>query len=133
MIGDQCMYGLAIPNADRSGMVTAKKPTRFMSNGWYILKELDTKCDKSHTHQALMGGRASKAHEYTYMLCRAMCRGFRKQKGYDRSGKVSTDPLGHAQLSSLVKQLRQWQDDKIPEAVPSPVFAHSSVGICSGS
>ena len=42
VIGDQCMYGLVTPNADRSAMVPAKKPTRFMSNGWYILKELDT-------------------------------------------------------------------------------------------
>ena len=45
---------------------------------------------------------------------------------------MSTDPLGHAQFSSLVKQLRQWQDNKIPEAAPSPVFAHSSVGALLG-
>ena len=79
-------------------------------------------------NQALMGGRAGKAQEYTYTLCRAMCRCLRRQKKYDRSGKVSTDPLGRAQLSSLVRQLRQWQDDRIPEVAPSPVFALSSVG-----
>ena len=57
------------PNTDRIEMVPAKKHTCFMSNGWYILKDLDTKCDTSHFHQPLMGGRASKAQEYTYTLC----------------------------------------------------------------
>ena len=94
VIGDQCMYGLVTPNADRSAMVPAKKPTRFVSNGWYILKELDTKCDKSHTHQALMGGRASKAQEYTYTLCRAMCRGLRGRRsmtGVERCPPIHWD------------------------------------------
>ena len=43
---------------------------------------------------------------------------------------MSTDPLGPAQLNSLVRLIRQWQDVKIPELTPHPplVCAHSSVG-----
>ena len=55
-VTDQCMYGLVTPNADRTEFVPAKKPTRFMSNSWYVLGELSTRCDKSHVHQPLMGG-----------------------------------------------------------------------------
>ena len=33
VIGDQCMYGLTTPNADRTAMAPAKKPAKFMSNG----------------------------------------------------------------------------------------------------
>ena len=65
-VADQCMYGLVTPNADRTELVPAKKPTRFMSNSWYVLGKLSTRWDKSHAHQPLMGGRASKAQEYTY-------------------------------------------------------------------
>ena len=46
--------------------------------------------------------------------------------------KVATDPFGRAPLSSLVRRLRQWQDAKKPEATPSPVFAHASVGALLG-
>ena len=40
VIGDMCMYGLVTPNGDRTGFLPAKKPTQFMSNSWYVLKEL---------------------------------------------------------------------------------------------
>ena len=59
-----------------------------MGNGHSIMNELITRCDKTHAHQPLMGGRASRAQEYSYKFCRAMCRGLAKQKQYDRSGKL---------------------------------------------
>ena len=96
------MYGLVTPNADHTAMVPAKKPTQFMSNGWCILSELSRRCDKSHAHQPLMGGRASKAQEYTVQLCRAICRGLVKQKEYDRKGKVCIGAIGAKQLKSLI-------------------------------
>ena len=70
-VADQCMYWLVTPNADRFGLVPTKKPRRFMSNSWHVPGELSTRCDKSHVHQPLWGGRASKAQEYTYDLCSA--------------------------------------------------------------
>ena len=45
---------------------------------------------------------------------------------------VSAAPLGLAQLRSFVRQIRQWQDGRIPEVTPSPSFAHSSVGAALG-
>ena len=65
VVGDMCMYGLTNLSEDRKSMVPANKPTQFMGNGHYILNELSTRCDKAHPHQPLMGGRASKAQEYS--------------------------------------------------------------------
>ena len=62
-VANQCMYGLVTPNAYRTELVPAKKPKIFMSNSWYVLGELSTRCDRSHAHQPLMGGQASKAQE----------------------------------------------------------------------
>ena len=78
---DQRKYGLVTPEPlPEKELMTAKKPTQFMSNSWCILHELATRCDKSHVHQELMAGRASKAAEYPDELCRAICRGLTNQK-----------------------------------------------------
>ena len=99
---DQCMYGLVTHGAVKGELLPAKKPTRFMSNSWYVLEELSHRCDKSHTHQPLMGGRAAKAAEYPDDLCAAMCRGLANQKRYDKSGRVCTGVIGAAALQSFV-------------------------------
>ena len=103
-VADQCMYGLVTPGPlpDREPMA-AKKPTRFLSNSWCVLHELATRCDHSHVHQELMGGRASKAAEYPDQLCRAICRGIANQKRYDQSGKVCTGNLDSLTLKSLLE------------------------------
>ena len=56
------------------------------------------RCDKSHWHQPLVAGRASKAQEYPDGLCKAICRGLANQKRYDESHQVSS---GRMELSSL--------------------------------
>ena len=61
---DQCMYGLKTPGPDRKTMMSAKKPTAFMGNSWCVMSELSKRCDQSHTHQPLMGGRAKDAALY---------------------------------------------------------------------
>ena len=109
-VADQCMYWLVTPNADRTEFVPAKTPTKFMSSRWYVLGELSTRCDKSHVHQPLMGGRASKAQEYTCDLCRAICRGVVKQRMYGRSGKACTGSMQLRQLKSLITNIQQWQE-----------------------
>ena len=97
-VADQCMYGLVTPSSATGEPTPAKKPTRFMSNSWCILHELSTRCDEGHTHQHLVGGRASKAQEYPDKLCRAICRGLANQKRYDEAGVVCTGGLS---LNSL--------------------------------
>ena len=88
VIADQCMYGLVTRGVAGGPEMPAKKPTRFVSNSWYILQELGIRCDHSHTHQHLVGGRAARAAEYPDLLCEAMCRGLVNQIRYDRSGRV---------------------------------------------
>ena len=70
---------------DKSTMLvkpSAMKPTKFMPNSWYIIQELDKRCDGGHSHQPLVGGRAKEAAQvYPDGLCRAICRGwFRKEQ-----------------------------------------------------
>ena len=70
----QCMYGLVTPNND--GVPTpAKKPTKWMSNSSDMLSVLSRKCDKSHAHQHLLGGRAAAAAFYPPPLLRAILKG----------------------------------------------------------
>ena len=100
-VADQCMHGLVTPGPlPEKELMAAKKPTQVMSNSWCILHELATRCDKSHVHQELMGGRASKAAEYPDELCRAICRGLANQKRYDLSGKVCTGNLDYLSVAS---------------------------------
>ena len=72
---DQCMYGLKTWGFQGRTMVSAKKKTKFMTNCESIGKELNIKCDGSHEHQPLIGGRAADAARYPVGLCRAICRG----------------------------------------------------------
>ena len=119
-VADQCMYGLLTPGpgpAPRE-LLPAKKPTRFMSNSWCILQELSTRCDHSHVHQELMGGRASSAAIYPDALCRAICRGLANQKKYDRSGKVCTGRLDSIALNSFIHQ--DGEGNVTSEASPFP-------------
>ena len=116
-IADQCMYGLTTPGLEG---LSAKKPTKFLSNSWCILPELFVRCDKQHVHQQLMGGRGAKAAEYPDALCKAICRGLANQKRYDASGKVCTGPVTANVLQSLMTMIQpgvsefpeHWRDSK---------------------
>merc|ERR1712023_412434 len=77
---DQCMFGLKTWSANKSQLMLAKKPTRFMTNSQILGRELARKCDKSHEHQPLLDGRAKDAARYPPALCRALCRGIAKEK-----------------------------------------------------
>ena len=96
------MYGLVTRSGKHGETLPAKKPTRFMSNSWCILQELSVRCDHSHVHQHLVGGRASKAQEYPDELCRAICRGLANQKRYDETGRVCTGRVGLDSLKAIV-------------------------------
>ena len=77
---DQCMFGLKTWGPNKSQLMLAKKPTRFMTNSQILGRELARKCDKSHEHQPLLDGRAKDAARYPPALCRAICRGISKEK-----------------------------------------------------
>ena len=79
VVNHQCMFGLMTADG-HGGTLPAKKPTRWMSNSPWMLKELDIKCDGLHQHQNLMGGRAAAAAFYPPQLLRAIIRGMAKTK-----------------------------------------------------
>ena len=73
------MYGRKTWRQNRTQLVLAKKPTRFMTNSRSIGNELKKKCDGGHEHQPLLDGRAKDAARYPQALCRAICRGVAKE------------------------------------------------------
>ena len=84
VVGDQCMYGLVTPSQeDRSKCVPAMKPTRFMTSSTIMRDLLSRRCDKSHSHQPLAGGRCNDA-AYPAKLVRAILRGNSLQREHDR-------------------------------------------------
>ena len=106
-VADQCMYGLMTLSNTELGDAPAMKPEQFMSNSWCVLQELSVRCDKSHRHQPLMGGRAAKAAEHPDDLCKAICRGSVNQQKYDRSHGVCTGGLSAGSLSSLLQSVNE--------------------------
>ena len=75
-VADQCMYDLT--TTDRDGnQVAAKKPTKWASSSPQMLARLNVRCDKSHSHQHLVGGRAAAAAYYPAKLISQILRGMR--------------------------------------------------------
>ena len=80
----QCMTGQTGPEGG-----LAYKPTGFVANSPYLLKPLvPFKCDKSHEHEQLDGGKADKCKLWTWTLARAIVSGILLLKtaldlGYD--------------------------------------------------
>ena len=112
---DQCMYGLTTRSS--SGIPTpAKKRTRFMTNIPEAKTELGIKCDKSHDHQQLVGGRARKAEIYPEKLCKAICRTVvklkrRLQKRLDMVLEIDKRDLDIKWLMKLDKHVNDQGDD----------------------
>ena len=80
IVGDQCQYGLVTPaEGDRTKLMPALKPTRFMSNSTVMLRQLGKRCDKSHEHQHIVGNRAKAAAFYPVPLVRAIIKGITLQ------------------------------------------------------
>ena len=65
---DQCMYGCTSIGPDKQH-TPALKHTRWMINSPEMLEMLTRKCDKSHKHQHLKGGRAAAAAFFIFQLC----------------------------------------------------------------
>ena len=75
-VADQCMYGL-VTKGLHGEEVPAKKPTQWASTSPQMLKRLSTRCDGSHPHQHLIGGRAAAAAYYPAKLITQILRGMR--------------------------------------------------------
>ena len=125
-VADQCVYGLETPSKTDTGSAPAKKPTRFISNSWCIPHELATRCDDSHVHQHLVGGRAAKAQEYPDKLCRAICRGLANQTRYDEGGKVCTGGVGINALMSLLSPVNVCGENHVKPPVGHVNIPHGA-------
>ena len=74
---DQCMYGLETPSAVDKSPAPAMKPNKFMTSSIHMARQLQKRCDHSHVHQQLVGGRCKDAAYYPLPLIRAMLHGMR--------------------------------------------------------
>ena len=89
-----------------------------MSNAEEILLAISKKCDKSHTHQQLVDGRAGPAAIYPPALCKAICKGLVKQLQLKRSNLKSLlslkkgDKMYEApeQEDNLEEMQKAWDD-----------------------
>ena len=92
----QCMLGLLTRGPDGAPL-PAKKATGFLTNSLHIAARLHVKCDGEHTHQPLVGGRASRAAQYPEPLCRAICEGLAEHLLHERIEKE----YGHGDLHAV--------------------------------
>ena len=130
---DQCAYGLMTP--DRKGRpCPAKKPTKLATNSTWISQELKRKCDRQHTHQPLVAGRAQQAAVYPPGLCKAICLGLQQEvlcQSFGVSGVVQIKPLCSVKIArqkdvdheeqslQLKEEIRQaWDDVSGNELIP---------------
>ena len=106
VVADQCQYGLRSPSPD-GGSLPALKPTRFMTSSPQMAARLSRRCDRSHRHQQLVGGRCANAAFYPLGLIRQIFLGMRDTRdvadAIKRNCREVRDQV-HALASSLGPQ-----------------------------
>ena len=75
VVADQCAYGLTTPSQVDGSPAPAMKPTRFLTSSVHMARRLQDRCDRSHMHQQLVGGRCKDAAYYPLGLIKAILRG----------------------------------------------------------
>ena len=84
VVCDQCQFGLTTLSEDRKSRELAMKPTRFLTSSQSMAECLDRRCDRSHKHQHLAGGRAAEAAFYPLPLIRAILKGMRRTSDFEK-------------------------------------------------
>ena len=79
-VADQCMYGLITHTAD-GHRLPARKTTMFATRSPQMTQRLSMRCETSHRHQPLLGGRAADAAFYPLVLITEILRGMRDTPG----------------------------------------------------
>ena len=64
VVCDQCQFGLTTKGTAPGERLPAMKPTRFLSSSKQMIGMLGKRCDRSHRHQTLVGGRCAEAAFY---------------------------------------------------------------------
>ena len=99
---DLCRFGMQTMD-DYGELQAARKRTGFMTNSVCIANELRGDCDIDHVHQPLIAGRAAACAVYPPMLCKAICKGYTKQKVMDTSTATPSRPVDRNLLSSIIE------------------------------
>ena len=88
-----------------------KKPTRWMSNCPALLEALGVRCDGTHSHLPLIGGKRSyHAQFYPPKLCRVIAKALRKQ--------LVADAQEGASILSAICQISP-ADARLSESIPT--------------
>ena len=87
------------------------KPTRFMSSSPQMLEQLDRRCDRSHVHRHLTGGRCAEAAFYPLPLIKAILKGIKAT--HDDEKAKREDKKSQTYLHALGSQV-------VPEVESSP-------------
>ena len=66
----------------------ALKPTGFASTTKQLAEALQIRCDGSHSHLNVVGGRAARAAQYLPELRKAICHGLREHLAYEAAGRL---------------------------------------------
>ena len=81
----QCQYGLVTPSVDDpEQLLPALKPTKWLTNSSIMASLLSQKCDGSHQHQHLVGGRCKDASFYPVPIVKAILKGIERQRAFDQ-------------------------------------------------
>ena len=102
-VADQCMYGLLTAGPDGQPM-PAQKPTKWASSSPHMLRRLSTRCDKSHAHQHLVGGRAAAAAYYPAKLISQILRGIRDTADAEAEEHEYSAEMAQAMVSAALMQ-----------------------------
>ena len=112
---DRCMTGL-LTWSNEGTFKRAKKPTGFMTNSEEMSKILSLQCDQSHSHQHLMGGRATYAAFYPKELCELICKGMIAQYKADRKTIMTLIKNDHEEIYYDDVYLKRRRADKVRAA-----------------
>ena len=77
VVADQCMYGLTTLSQVDGSPAPAQKSTKFLTSSVHMAECLKLRCDHSHVHQQLVGGRCREAAYYPLQLIQAILKGIR--------------------------------------------------------
>ena len=126
VVAHQCMFGLTTPGRPGEGRKPAMKPTRFMTNSVFMSLRLHKKCDKSHEHQALTGGRCADAAFYPLPLVVAILEGMKDTREAKLAGNAF-DQERASYISAISNSA-----GTIPVDAGSPEYPGSSIKRVSG-
>ena len=124
---DMCAFGMKY--IDSQGESLVKKPTKIMCNSEEILKRLEKRCDRTHQHMQMIGGKAKGAQIYPAAFCEAICEGVAAQKLLGELGLGAIPIMSMEEMSAVVKDDDRHEDPStfLHEKVSDEIIAFDDV------